>query len=250
MPTGALNWYKKNVEDWEKLVNKTIELWLNDDVTLNFVENSDGSWLIKHYDRVVCENCKNLDIWQDTIYSELTGRGWSDIPTMRNTMHLLVLTKEYKHRSYGQGYWDYDIDNLGEFVGIKEIDNSDDYEDIGVKILQCYTLNDEIKVIGTNGHHYNTIAGEDKDQLTSIFMDWGRVIMYQFDDGDYIIQSLNDDEFNTVRIPERFEGELNHDEWPYMYWINANNGYEMKINMESFDWRYLHHEDYDPEEEF
>ena len=79
---------------------------------------------------------------------------------------------------------------------------------------------------------------------------YGDIIFYKFEDGQYIIQNMDDDEFNTVQIPERFEGQLNYDEWPYMYWIYTDNGHEMKINMETFDYRYLNADNYDENEDF
>ena len=123
---------------------------------------------------------------------------------------------------------------------------SESWDEYSYKIFKCVRPDGKITVKGQNDFHFNTF---DASELDDIFM-YGDVIFYKFEDGQYIIQNMYDDEFNTVQIPERFDGQLNYDEWPYMYWIYTDNGHEMKINMETFDYRYLNNENYDPNENF
>ena len=244
MPNGALRWYEANVEQWSKLVEQRIEFWLKDDVQLYLCKKPDDNWYIEYNGEVICKDVGDADYFGDMIYEELESRGWSDIPTVRKTYYLLTMTYHYKSRSSGGGYYTYDVQNIGEYASIKEL--TEDWDSESYKIFKCYTLDDKIKVVGQNDFHFNTF---DASELDDIFM-YGDVIFYRFVDDEYIIQNMDDDEFNTVQIPERFEGQLNYDEWPYMYWIYTDNGHEMKINMETFDYRYLNNENYDPNEEF
>ena len=190
------------------------------------------------------ENLRDVDSFIDQIWEEIKSNGWSDIPCTAGGSMLLVLSNESRYIN-GNYRSRYELENLGGPYSHIEC-MSDSWDEYSYKVFKCVRPDGKITVKGQNDYHFNTF---DASEIDDIFM-YGDIIFYKFEDGQYIIQNMDDDEFNTVQIPERFEGQLNYDEWPYMYWIYTDNGHEMKINMETFDYRYLHADNYDENEDF
>ena len=244
--SGAIAWHRENVDQWQMLQRQKIDFYVKDGIEANFCKYPETDWWLEDGSgNKIMENLRDVDIFIDQIWSEMNSNGWSDIPCTEGGSKLLVL-------SYGSRYINgrnravYELENLGGPYSSIECLTDDYGDEYMYKIFKCVKSDGRVIVKGQNDYHFNTFNAS---EINDIFM-YGDVIFYEFEDGQYIIQNMDDDEFNTVQIPERFEGQLNYDEWPYMYWIYTDNGHEMKINMETFDYRYLHADNYDENEDF
>lgn len=243
--SGAIAWYRENVDQWRMLQRQKIDFYVKDDIEANFYKYPETDWWLEDGSgNKIMENLRDVDTFIDQIWEEMNSNGWSDIPCTEGGSKLLVLSNEgrYINGSYRSRF---SLESLGGPYSHIEC-MSDSWDEYSYKVFKCVRPDGKITVKGQNDYHFNTFNASEIDD---IFM-YGDIIFYEFEDGQYIIQNLDDDEFNTVQIPERFEGQLNYDEWPYMYWIYTDNGHEMKINMETFDYRYLHADNYDENEDF
>ena len=227
------------------LRRQKIDFYVKDDIEANFYKYPETDWWLEDGSgNKIMENLRDVDTFIDQIWEEMNSNGWSDIPCTEGGSKLLVLSNEsrYINGSYRSRF---SLESLGGPYSHIEC-MSDSWDEYSYKVFKCVRPDGKITVKGQNDYHFNTF---NTSEIDDIFM-YGDIIFYKFEDGQYIIQNLDDDEFNTVQIPERFEGQLNYDEWPYMYWIYTDNGHEMKINMETFDYRYLNADNYDENENF
>ena len=243
--SGAIAWYRENVDQWQMLRRQKIDFYVKDDIEANFYKYPETDWWLEDGSgNKIMENLRDVDIFIDQIWEEMNSNGWSDIPCTEGGSKLLVLSNESRYINGGYRSR-FSLESLGGPYSHIEC-MSDSWDEYSYKVFKCVRPDGKITVKGQNDYHFNTF---DASEIDDIFM-YGDIIFYKFEDGQYIIQNMDDDEFNTVQIPERFEGQLNYDEWPYMYWIYTDNGHEMKINMETFDYRYLHADNYDENEDF
>ena len=243
--SGAIAWYRENVDQWQMLRRQKIDFYVKDDIEANFYKYTETDWWLEDGSgNKIMENLRDVDIFIDQIWEEMNSNGWSDIPCTEGGSKLLVLSNESRYVNGGYRSR-FSLESLGGPYSHIEC-MSDSWDEYSYKVFKCVRPDGKITVKGQNDYHFNTF---DASEIDDIFM-YGDIIFYKFEDGQYIIQNMDDDEFNTVQIPERFEGQLNYDEWPYMYWIYTDNGHEMKINMETFDYRYLHADNYDENENF
>ena len=243
--SGAIAWYRENVDQWQMLRRQKIDFYVKDDIEANFYKYPETDWWLEDGSgNKIMENLRDVDIFIDQIWEEMNSNGWSDIPCTEGGSKLLVLSNESRYINGGYRSR-FSLESLGGPYSHIEC-MSDSWDEYSYKVFKCVRPDGKITVKGQNDYHFNTF---DASEIDDIFM-YGDIIFYKFEDGQYIIQNMDDDEFNTVQIPERFEGQLNYDEWPYMYWIYTDNGHEMKINMETFDYRYLHADNYDENENF
>ena len=215
---GLVNWYKENVDDYEKLIlTKYIFLYVGDTEYYAVPEIDGSSWSIVDNEgtKIATDldkgNFNNISYYSNCLESD----GWVGIPNIYGLSSLVVLDSGA-------------ISFFGGYSEISEV-NGYDYEDINYILLKTVSSRGALN-ISYYPSNYDLYSSNDS-AVDKVSVLNSNILLVSLENGLYDIVNI----FNEETIEDLVDVELNEDNYGESLFITYRDGKSVEIDGETFN---------------